>query len=244
MSRSLIIAKSYYALSNCAKNIIVNTLNQSGFKLNLALPTGNSPKLMYQLLVKHNRKLAIDWSNVNFFALDDYIDVDSEHSFANYLWQNLYRFIDISCDQIFNPKINIDYDNLILAKGGLDLTILGVGANGHIAFNEPDTPLASYTHSLWLTESTRQANKSAFDQTQTIPKRAISVGISTILGSRAIIVLVSGKTKFKVLTRFLKGRIESDLPLSNLLYHNNWTIITDLAIDVTNIEVDCKIEIL
>ena len=235
MSCKLILAKNYHDLSCLAANIVIHNLIVNNFKFNLALPTGNSPKLMYEILVTESHKQNLDWSQVNFFALDEYLDVDLENTFANYLWQYFYKSIKLNPQKLFNPVTNPDYDNLINSLGGLALTILGVGENGHIAFNEPHTPQLSYTHSLWLSESTRLANRKAFAQGSTIPNKAISVGLKTILASSAIIVLISGKSKTAILNKFLSGYVNNDLPLSQLHYHNNWTIITDLPLEKTNL---------
>jgi glucosamine-6-phosphate deaminase len=114
---------------------------------------------------------------------------------------------------------------LIASVGGLDLTILGIGQNGHIAFNEPGTPLWSWTHSIWLTESTLQANAEFFKGTP--PTKAVTMGIQTILGSKKLILMATGKKKANILARALRGPVTPEVPASFLQKHKNLLVMTD-----------------
>jgi glucosamine-6-phosphate deaminase len=120
-----------------------------------------------------------------------------------------------------------DYDGLIASEGGLDLTLLGIGTNGHIAFNEPGTPLNSWTHSILLTESTRKANQSYFDESTSVPYRAVTMGIQTILSSKKLILIVSGEKKRAILERALLGEVDRNIPASYLSLHPHVTVLTD-----------------
>ena len=169
----------------------------------------------------------MDWRRVIAFGLDEYIDTDEPHSFRRYLEVNLYKNTNLPPDHRFNPMLIDDYDGLIARYGGLDLIILGIGKNGHIAFNEPGTQRASYTHSIWLTESTRAANSEFFGGIEKTPTRAVTMGISTILGSKKIILMASGKQKKSILKRALEGPITPDVPASFLQLHRALNVMTD-----------------
>jgi glucosamine-6-phosphate deaminase len=192
----------------------------------LALPTGRTPTGSYQLLSSWSRQGTVDWSRVRTFGLDEYYDVDDSVSFAGYLETNLYCNTNLPATSRFNPLLANNYDALIRQAGELDLTILGIGKNGHIAFNEPGTSLHSWTHSIFLTESTREANAEFFKHGQ-IPTRAVTVGIQTILASKRIILMVSGAQKKEILVRSLKGPINEAVPASFLQLHKNVLVMTD-----------------
>jgi glucosamine-6-phosphate deaminase len=143
----------------------------------------------------------------------------------------LYQYTNVQDHNKFNPSACDDYDSLIESKGGLDLTILGLGANGHIAFNEPGTPLESWTHSIWLTESTRKANQSYFAAGTTVPHRAVTMGIRTILNSRKLILIASGAHKKDILEQALLGSLDPNIPASYLSLHPHVTVLTDFEFE-------------
>ncbi len=191
----------------------------------LGLPTGRTPTGCYKILSDWTREGSIDWSQARAFGLDEYYDVDESVSFRGYLEANLYRNINLPAEARHNPLFADNYDGLISQSGGLDLTILGIGTNGHIAFNEPGTPLSSWTHGVLLTESTRTANAEFFkDQ---IPTKAVTMGISTILNSKQIILAVSGKQKKAIIEQALSGPVTAQVPASFLQLHNNVVVISD-----------------
>lgn len=193
----------------------------------LGLPTGRTPLELYRILARWSEEGAIDWSQISCFQLDEYFDTGPEHSFRNFLILNLYRHTNLSPDKLYNPMLAEDYDADIEQKGGLDVTILGLGRNGHIAFNEPGIPLTSWTHSVWLAESTRKANADFFDDGCRVPTRAVSMGISTILNSNKLILMVSGQEKREILHKALRGPVTSDIPASFLQLHKNCLVFTD-----------------
>ena len=193
----------------------------------LGLPTGNSPLGCYELLGQWTEAGKLDWNKVKCFALDDYINAPDRMSFQTYLERRLYKPICLPEENRFNPRFVDDYDELIEKAGGLDLTLLGLGVNGHIAFNEPYTPFLSWTHCIFLTESTRNANEAYYEENTEVPKLAMTMGISTILRSKKIILLVSGKHKEQVLTRALSGTADPEIPASYLSLHPNVHVLTD-----------------
>ncbi|MBY0359330.1 MAG: glucosamine-6-phosphate deaminase [Candidatus Obscuribacterales bacterium] len=218
--------ETYQTLSQQTAELI-RDLVQTKPNACLGLPTGRTPMEFYRLLSQWSQQGKIDWAQTSCFQLDEYFDTNPEHSYRNYLILNLYRNTNLSPDRLYNPMITDDYDALITAKGGLDLTVLGLGRNGHIAFNEPGTPLNTWTHSLWLAESTRKANAEFFDDGCRVPTRAVSMGLQTILSSRRLILIVSGEEKREILQKALRGEITSSLPASFLQLHKDLLVLTD-----------------
>ena len=194
---------------------------------NLGLPTGRTPVLMYQHLVELTRKEGLDWSKVNCFALDEYLDEPLELSFQTYLEKNLYEGIGLPKALQHNPTLCDNYDELINEHGGLDLSVLGIGGNGHIAFNEPGTPFLSFTQCIWLAYSSREILAASFGSLERTPSRAVTMGISTILASKAIIMLAFGQDKKDVVERAFANGVDPEIPASYLALHTNVTVLTD-----------------
>jgi len=222
----VVIVKDYEALSRLAASEIAEMLREKP-NCNLALPTGNSPLGCYELLSEWSQSGDLSWRDSRCFALDDYIDADEERSFSAFLESKLYRFTDLPKDSQFNPRFGDNYDDLIAQHGGLDCILLGIGRNGHIAFNEPPTPRSSWTHCVWLSESTKEANHKYFEGAIATPTRAITMGISTILNSRRIILIASGKEKRSILEQALTGTEDASLPASFITSHRNLLVIAD-----------------
>ncbi|MBX9722872.1 MAG: glucosamine-6-phosphate deaminase [Candidatus Obscuribacterales bacterium] len=217
--------EAYQALSKVVAEVVVDLVKEKPDAC-IGFPTGRTPRRCYEILSERSQQGAVDWKDVRCFGLDEYVDADEQHSFRTILNNWFYQNINVSKSNLFNPLFQDDYDACIKDKGGLDLCILGLGQNGHIAFNEPGTPLSSWTHSVWLSESTRAANAEFF-QGGTIPTRAVTMGLSTILASRRIILIVSGVGKKDILTRAMRGKISSEVPASYLQNHDNVMVLAD-----------------
>ncbi len=198
----------------------------------IGFPTGRTPTIMYRFLVETSRARRIDWSRVQCLALDDYLDTDEKHTFQTYLCRHLYDPLNIPVDCRHNPRFTDDYDALIDRLGGLDLTLLGVGTNGHIAFNEPTTPRLSWTHCVWLTDSTRVAAQSSFGGLDNVPQMGVTIGISTILASKRIILMAFGEGKRDILNQAFANVASSNIPVSYLLLHQDVSLYTDLDLYV------------
>ena len=196
------------------------------------LPTGRTPKSLYGYIKEITEKERIDWSRARFFGLDEYLNTSPEKTFQFYLKKNIYTPLKVGAEQCFNPLYLDNYDEVIDSLGGLDLTILGIGANGHIAFNEPPTPELSWTHCIWLSDSTREANQEFFESSASVPKRAVTMGIQTLLSSRKIILMAFGKNKKAILTKSLTGPVDSSIPASFLQLHRNLEVYTDFEFTV------------
>lgn len=220
------LADSYDALSLKVASYIKNQLKVKPDSC-LGLPTGATPVGFYQYLAKWSKNGEIDWSRAKCFALDEYLDVDLEESFEYYLEHNLYQYTNLPDEHKFNPKDSSDYDQIIASFGGLDVTIVGIGRNGHIAFNEPGTDKETRTHFVPLTESTRSANAKFFHDGEPVPKQAVTMGIRTILDSRVIVLIANGESKQEIIKEALSGPIGSHLPASYLQEHPHLFVATD-----------------
>ncbi|HEY9716702.1 MAG TPA: glucosamine-6-phosphate deaminase [Trichormus sp.] len=221
---------SYEALSHELAETIVKQLREKPNSC-FGLPTGRTPLGCYSLLSKWSEMRTLDWSRARCFQLDEYIDpAERSMTFEHFLEQNLFKHTNLPVENRFNPKQCDHYDDLIEGYGGLDLTVLGIGSNGHIAFNEPGTIRSSWTHCLWLTESTREANKSYFGGQPRVPKQAITMGIQTILNSNKLILIASGIKKREILERAMLGPVCPEIPASFLSLHPHVTVITDFDI--------------
>jgi glucosamine-6-phosphate deaminase len=218
---------SYDALSHELAEAIVKQLREKP-NSSFGLPTGRTPLGCYKLLSHYSQIGTLDWSKALCFQLDEYADpADESMTFAYFLEQNLLKHTNLPKKNRFNPKDFNDYDGIIEKHGELDLTVLGIGRNGHIAFNEPGTIKRSWTHCVWLTESTREANKSYFGGQPSVPKLGITMGIETILNSRKLILIASGDNKRDILERAMLGPVTPDVPASFLSLHPHVTVITD-----------------
>lgn len=226
--------KDYEELSKKACELFVQQIKEKPNSV-IGLATGSTPIGLYEELVKQYQSGNISFKDVITFNLDEYVGIDpnneaSYHYFMNY---HLFQHIDINKEHIHIPEGHSEdlskacrtYEQQIEAAGGLDLQVLGIGVNGHIGFNEPGTPFDSLTHIVDLTESTIEANKKYFDKPEDMPRRAITMGIQTILNAKKIVLLISGATKQEAYDRLRSGEITEDLPASALHQHPDVTVI-------------------
>lgn len=220
---------NYEELSLKAAEIIAEQLRTKPDSC-LGLPSGRSPLGCYRVLSEWAAEGKIAWSAARCYALDDYLDAQETKTFAFFLHENLYKHVKLPVNRRFNPRFIDDYDGLIETAGGLDLTMIGIGRNGHIAFNEPGTPRHSWTHSVWLEESTRRQNAPGFGSIEQVPRRAVTMGLETIMSSRRLILIVSGQHKKEILERALTGKPTPEVPASFLQEHKALTVLADFAI--------------
>lgn len=233
----LIIEKDYNALSKAAAKIVKEEIENKP-NLILGLATGSTPVGLYEELIKMHKESGLDFSKAMSFNLDEYVGIEDNHpnSYRYFMEEALFKHINIDSKNTFVPngkaenpeKYCKEYDRLIEEKGGIDLQILGIGENGHIAFNEPGEELNLNTSVVELTESTIQANSRFFDSIEEVPKTAISMGIGSIMKAKKIVLLANGKKKADAIKKLLKAdKITTNLPASILLLHPNLTIILD-----------------
>lgn len=201
----------------------------------LGLATGSTPLGVYSLLVEAYRKEEVSFKDVRSFNLDEYVGLEPTHnqSYRYFMNTNLFNNIDIDINNTYIPSLNEDenyyklYDEKIEKAGGIDLQLLGIGSNGHIAFNEPNTPFNSKTHIVSLNESTIRDNSRFFNDINEVPKEAITMGLESIMQAKRIILIAFGKNKAEAInTMFIKDSSEA-LPASILQNHKNVTIYCD-----------------
>lgn len=203
----------------------------------LGLATGGTPIETYKELIQLHQACQLSFKQTKTINLDEYAGLDPEHenSYMTYMKRHLFDHIDIPDDQYFLPNGNaahlekecLRYDQLIEDVGGIDLQLLGIGQNGHIGFNEPGTPFNSKTHVVQLDENTRQANARYFSSIDEVPTHAITMGIASILSSKKILLLASGKSKAKVIQYLEQAEIHPDFPASALKLHKDVTVLID-----------------
>jgi glucosamine-6-phosphate deaminase len=207
----------------------------------LGLATGSSPKTLYAELVRMHREEGLSFKNVIAFNLDEYypIDNDALQSYNRFMKKQLFDKVDINLRNCHIPngewkkedikRYCLKYEELIEAVGGIDLQILGIGNNGHIGFNEPGASLFSKTRLVPLDNSTRIANSHEFQNISKVPRLAITMGISTILRAKKILLMAWGQTKAQVIQKAVEGHVTEQIPASLLQQHNDCLFITDEA---------------
>ena len=238
MSQKLKImkVKDYEEMSGAAAEMIIQKIKQT-CPIRLGLATGSTPEGLYRNLVKDHLLHKTSYEHVQTFNLDEYVGLnrEDENSYYYYMNQHLFNHINIAPENIHLPKGDRgnltyecqQYEALIEQSGGIDLQVLGIGQNGHIGFNEPGTSFQSKTHIVELDESTRKANSRFFKSIDGVPTHAITMGISTIMKSKEILLLISGKSKAQAFKRLLEGEINEEFPASKLKKHPHITVIVD-----------------
>ena len=212
------VLKNYKELSSTVADIVKRQLKKQPLS-KLVLPTGDTPLGMYEELV--NREL--DWSHTITFNLDVYLmNVDHPESYQSYMKKNLFDKTNIYPDHCHFPfRPTSVFEDKIAGSMGIDLCILGIGTNGHIAFNEPGSSFLSRTRVVELTEQTIQDNSKYFDSVDDVPKQAITMGLRTIMESKRIILMANGKHKLNILNVAMNGEVTEDVPASILQNHKN-----------------------
>lgn len=230
--------ENYQQMSEKAANIMFQYVAE-GKKAVLGLATGGTPVKTYDLLVSRIQNEKTDLSHVHTVNLDEYIGLDEKHpqSYHHFMEEHLFQHVPIPKKQTHLPNGNaedlneecIQYEQIIESLGGVDIQLLGIGANGHIGFNEPGTPFDQKTHLVDLAPSTREANARFFASLDEVPKKAITMGIATIMNSKNILLLASGESKADALKQLIEGSVSEACPATVLQEHPSLTIIADEA---------------
>lgn len=233
----IIKVRSEQELGEQAATLVLNQVKQKPSST-LGMATGSTPKMLYTKLIECFQKKDISFSNITTFNLDEYIGLERDHpnSYHYYMDHQLFNHIDIDKKNTYIPDgLTADleqecqrYELLIKKRGGIDLQIVGLGLNGHIGFNEPGTAFSKRTHIIELTPSTRAANKRFFNHIDIVPKHAITMGISTIMEAKKVLLLVLGRQKAPILQKVLYGDVTEQVPASILQRHPQVTLITDI----------------
>ena len=233
----IIIQPSNHQIATVTANIISEAIQKKP-NLILGLATGSTPIELYNILVKMHTENGLDFSKVTTFNLDEYIGIPSDHpqSYHTYMSQHFFNHVNIPVENRYLPQNTTDnlasscekYEKRIVDTGGIDIQILGIGTDGHIAFNEKGSSLASRTRPVTLSNSTIIANAVHFEgNPNAVPAMAITMGIGTILEAKQCILIASGTAKSTAIANAIEGPITAMVPASALQMHPNTTVIVD-----------------
>ena len=240
----LIITSDYDAMSEWAASYIVEKINKfaptPNHKFVLGLPTGSSPEGMYALLAKACEEGRVSFRNVVTFNMDEYVGLPESHpeSYHSFMQRNLFSKIDCPKENIHILNGNAKdleaeckaYEEEIRKAGGIDLFIGGIGADGHIAFNEPCSSLRSRTRVKTLTTDTRIANSRFFEgDMNKVPRYALTVGVGTVMDAREVLILANGHHKAMALKAAVEGSVTQMWTISALQMHERGIIACDEA---------------
>ena len=214
--------------------LFIDTVNENPNCV-LGLATGSTPEGVYKLLVEAYNKKEVSFENVKSYNLDEYVGLEETHnqSYRYFMNSHLFNHIDIKLENTHIPSNKDDennleiYDQKIKEAGGIDIQILGIGSNGHIAFNEPGTSFNSNTHIVTLKESTISDNSRFFNSIDEVPKQAITMGLNSIMQAKRIILIAFGKNKQDAIYKMMALDPSEELPASFLQNHPNVTIYCD-----------------
>ena len=231
-------AKDYKDMSRKAANIIsAQVIMKPNCVLGLA--TGSTPIGTYDQLVEWYNKGDLDFSEVTTVNLDEYrgLDHDNDQSYYYFMNKHLFSRINIDPSRTNVPdgtepdpeKESKRYEALIKELGGIDVQLLGIGHDGHIGFNEPNSFFDKETHCVDLTEMTIEANKRFFESIDDVPRQAYTMGIGTIMSAKKILMVVTGADKADIVAKAFYGEVTPEVPASIIQFHPNVTVICDEA---------------
>jgi len=232
------VADDYKAMSRKAANIVsAHVILNPACVLGLA--TGSTPIGMYKQLIDWYRKGDLDFSQVKTVNLDEYVGLAPTHnqSYRYFMQSNLFDFVNVHPDNTNVPNGMAEdpatecrrYNRVIRDMGGIDIQVLGMGHNGHIGFNEPGKAFELETHVVELSDSTIEANARFFASRDEVPRKAITMGIKSIMQARQILVVVSGESKAAIVKEAFKGPVVPQVPASILQMHPNVVLVGDRA---------------
>jgi len=201
----------------------------------LGLATGSTPVGTYKELIRFHRNEELDFSNVITVNLDEYYGLNPEHeqSYRYFMQHNLFDHVNIPPENTHVPdgltrdvaRTCVEYDRLVTSLGGTDIQLVGIGDNGHIAFNEPNSVFVAETHLVDLNEDTIRANARFFASEKDVPRQAITMGVRSIFSAKLILLLASGPNKASAIAQMIKGPVDPQLPASILQLHPNVKVI-------------------
>lgn len=202
----------------------------------IGLATGSSPIPTYKELIQRKNS-GLDFSSITTVNLDEYIGLGGDHpqSYRYFMNDNLFSGLALELKNTHVPRGDgenpendaMEYEKFLKNIGKRDIQILGIGVNGHIAFNEPEDPLSLVTHVVNLTEDTIKSNSRFFESMDEVPKRAITMGMGQIFNAKKIILIATGKNKAQVVKEFISPDITTNNPSSFLKLHDDVTVICD-----------------
>ena len=219
--------------------IFIDKVNENQ-KCVLGLATGSSPVGIYKNIIKAVEEGKVSFKDVTTFNLDEYLGLDGtrDQSYRYFMNVNLFNHIDINKDNTNVPSgfVKDDeeaalYDEAIVAKGGIDIQLLGLGSDGHIAFNEPGTPFDALTHIAELTEQTISDNARFFERIEDVPTKACTMGLKSIMNAKKIVLIATGKSKAQAVNELINGEINEAWPCTILRNHPDVVIYVDSELE-------------
>lgn len=234
----IIIKDTYEEISEVGAEIIANAIRKKP-NIVLGLATGSTPVRMYKELIRMHKEEGLDFSKVTTFNLDEYVGLSPEHdqSYYYFMRKKLFDHVNIDMTKVHVPSGLITgenvkeycqwYEDEIKKAGGIDIQVLGLGSDGHIAFNEPGSSLASKTRIVALTEETIDDNSRFFEKKEDVPKFAISMGVGTVLEAKHCLIMAKGDNKADAVQAFVEGPVSSQITASALQMHPKVTALFD-----------------
>ena len=233
----IIITKNYEELSERSAEIMLGIVKQNP-KAVLGLATGTTPLGLYSRIIADHKENGTDYSKIRTVNLDEYKGLPKTHeqSYAYFMKKNLFDGLGITPEQTNiedgtakDEKAECLRYDALLEELPRDIQLLGLGSNGHIAFNEPGTPFGSGTHVVTLAESTVKDNARLFEDIFKVPRKAYTMGIRQIMQAKKILLLASGANKAEAVYKMVKGEVTEQVPASVLQLHPNCILIADRA---------------
>lgn len=233
----LVKVSNYEEMSKKASDILFDVIKENE-KPVIGLATGSTPEGTYMELIKKLNGSDVDQNNITTFNLDEYVGLDKDHeqSYSYYMRENFFNHVSIPKENIHllngkaeNAETEVEAYEQAIDEAGLDVQLLGIGRNGHIAFNEPGTSFDSLTHVVDLTPETVEDNSRFFDNLGDVPSKAFTMGLNSIMKAKKIVILIYGENKKEALNALLSGEVTENNPASILNNHEDVTIIADAA---------------
>ncbi len=231
---NFIKVENYEQLSKKAAEIICNQVKEKPTSV-LGLATGSSPLGTYKEIISKYEAGEVDFSKIKSINLDEYVGLDgnNDQSYRYFMNNNLFKHINIDISNTNVPNGCAEdtaaecaaYDALIEKMGGIDLQLLGIGLDGHIGFNEPDSYFEKATHLVTLDESTIEANARFFEKKDDVPRSALTMGMGGIMGAKKVLLIANGAAKWDIVQKAFFGKITPEVPASILQLHGDLTVI-------------------
>ncbi len=232
------IVSDYETMSQVAADKVAGLINKKPDAV-IGFATGSTPLGLYKMLIHKHKNESLDFSKITTFNLDEYIGLPAMHeqSYAYFMNKHLFDHINVNRASVYLPAGMSDdieghciwYEQQIEKAGGLDMQILGIGANGHLAFNEPGSSLGSRTRIKTLTADTVRSNARFFESKEQVPKFAITMGVGTIMEARQLLLLASGEGKAEAIRATLEGPVTAIVPATIVQLHRDAHTIIDEA---------------
>ena len=233
-----VICRDYEDMSRRAADLFADYIRSNPRGV-LGLATGSTPVGLYKYLVEDFKAGYLDFSGITTYNLDEYypISLDHEQSYRYFMDRHLFDHVNINKANTNVPDgtcadpvaFCAEYDKRIAAAGGIGIQLLGVGQNGHIGFNEPDTFLVGATHLTELKEDTIDANSRFFASREDVPRKAITMGLDAIMKAQRVVLLASGKNKHAAIAALLEGTYTTSVPVTLLRAHRGLCVFCDEA---------------